>query len=194
MKTKCNSPISRVKMWKPMSISKFYPLVSVLDGPLSFYRSTRRTFLCSVCLRRLACVSTGLPSLLASSWIQPMREPPERLRERQECSWEHGNLQASIGVPVVAQWLTNPASFHEDAGSIPSLGPSICSGCGPKKTKKKKRFFIFKASINRVGTWEIQSRSQSEKFFFRDDKFCHFYFLLSLSSYDPELDPVILLY
>ena len=25
------------------------------------------------------------------------------------------------GVPVVAQWVTNPARIHEDAGSIPGL-------------------------------------------------------------------------
>ena len=26
-----------------------------------------------------------------------------------------------MGVPVVAQWLTNPTSIHEDEGLIPSI-------------------------------------------------------------------------
>ena len=26
-----------------------------------------------------------------------------------------------LGVPIVAQWLTNPISIHEDAGLIPGL-------------------------------------------------------------------------
>ena len=29
------------------------------------------------------------------------------------------------GVPVVAQWFTNPASIHEDEGSIPGLAPWV---------------------------------------------------------------------
>ena len=72
----------------------------------------------------------------------------------------------SLGVPFVAQQLTNPTRIHEDAGSIPgltwrvgdpvlpwavaqagscssdstpSLRTSICCGCSPKKWKEKKR-------------------------------------------------------
>ena len=31
------------------------------------------------------------------------------------------NLKIKIGVPVMAQWLTNPTRNHEVAGSIPGL-------------------------------------------------------------------------
>ena len=27
----------------------------------------------------------------------------------------------NLGVPIVAQWLTNPSSIHEDVGTIPGL-------------------------------------------------------------------------
>ena len=30
-------------------------------------------------------------------------------------------LKANTGVPVVAQWLTNPTNIHEDSGLIPGL-------------------------------------------------------------------------
>ena len=30
-------------------------------------------------------------------------------------------IQASEGIPIVAQWVKDPTSLHEDAGSIPGL-------------------------------------------------------------------------
>ena len=35
--------------------------------------------------------------------------------------WVQAVKNSEWGVPVMAQWLTNPTSSHEDSGSIPSL-------------------------------------------------------------------------
>ena len=37
--------------------------------------------------------------------------------------WTHEELEKlpTCGVPIVAQWLTNPTKNHEVAGSIPGL-------------------------------------------------------------------------
>ena len=43
------------------------------------------------------------------------------------------------GVPVVAQWLTNPTRNHEVVGPTPSLGTSICRQSSPRNCKKDKQ-------------------------------------------------------
>ena len=53
--------------------------------------------------------------------------------------WESGHTHTHIkflikgklfGVPVVAQWVKNLASIHEDACSIPGLAQLVAASCG----------------------------------------------------------------
>ena len=51
---------------------------------------------------------------------------PEKLKtflkaEKCFCPWKTKYIKPGLGVPVVAQWLTNPTRNHEVAGSVPAL-------------------------------------------------------------------------
>ena len=45
-------------------------------------------------------------------WVWPSKDKKKKKKRKKRCF---------TGVPVVAQWLMNPTSTHEDTGSIPSL-------------------------------------------------------------------------
>ena len=47
---------------------------------------------------------------------------------------------------LVAVAVAEASGYSSD--STPSLGTSICSGCGPRKTKKKKKKEVLKFKLN----------------------------------------------
>ena len=65
---------------------------------------------CCMCHRRVGGVPRGSGDTASSRQIAFQEKLEVRL---------HSNL--SVGVPVVAQWLTNPTRNHEVAGSVPGL-------------------------------------------------------------------------
>ena len=48
-----------------------------------------------------------------------MQIESERMEEN--ISYKRGSKESWRGVPIVAQWLTNPTRNHEVAGSVPAL-------------------------------------------------------------------------
>ena len=44
-----------------------------------------------------------------------------RKKSKEDFSFYEKRRKAKTGVPVVAQWLTNPTRNHEVAGSVPAL-------------------------------------------------------------------------
>ena len=47
------------------------------------------------------------------------------IKLKQEEMQNTTEIKNSLGVPAVAQWLTNPTGNHEVAGSIPGLAPWV---------------------------------------------------------------------
>ena len=64
------------------------------------------------------CISCDQPAVLESQmfWGLFLLIPDAQIGEP-----DMGLRTLTLGVPVVAQWLTNPTSIHEDQGSIPGL-------------------------------------------------------------------------
>ena len=60
--------------------------------------------------------------LVAMAPIRPLAwEPPYAVEAAEEIAKKKNLLKNFQGVPVVAQWLTNPTRNHEVSGSVPAL-------------------------------------------------------------------------
>ena len=61
-----------------------------------------------------------------AQWVQDATQPQLRVAHSLAPELPYAASEATLklqqlGVPVVAQWLTNPTGNHEVAGSIPAL-------------------------------------------------------------------------
>ena len=68
-------------------------------------------------------VVQGVGSLVSLLWLGPLLSPgfdlrPDHLHMLQALTKKK---KKKVGVPVVAQWLTNPTRNREVAGSVPAL-------------------------------------------------------------------------
>ena len=63
-----------------------------------------------------------LPHATSVAEKKGRKEERERGKEGKKEKGKEGERKENIGgVPVVAQWLTNPTSIHEEVGSTPGL-------------------------------------------------------------------------
>ena len=53
--------------------------------------------------------------------IQLVSANPVRIPASYFCGYLQNDSKVQVGVPIVVQWLMNPTSNHEVAGSIPGL-------------------------------------------------------------------------
>ena len=86
-------------------LSKKYKIAALATFQVSFLRD----------LLELKCVH-GVPAMV--QWDQ--RHLGSTGTQVRSLAW-HGGLRIQCGVPVVAQWLTNPTRNHEAAGLIPAF-------------------------------------------------------------------------
>jgi len=67
-----------------------------------------------------------LPRLLCTAKNWPMiYEKKNQLGADSNSVIRINKKESVLGVPIVAQWVTNPTSIYEDVGSIPGLSQCV---------------------------------------------------------------------